>query len=98
AAIVGYETKKVLHLGVRNKYCSTCQMSQRKGIEVKRHECFKNWSGSSSSMEADIIVDGFLQSSSLHKVKYTRMIADGDSNVHMKVLASRPYDNTTVQK
>ncbi|KAG8184503.1 hypothetical protein JTE90_002350 [Oedothorax gibbosus] len=63
-------------------------MSQRKGIEVKQHECFKNWSGSSSSMEADIIVDGFLQSSSLHKVKYTRMIADGDSNVYIKVPVS----------
>lgn len=49
-------------------------------------------------MEADIIVEGFLQSVPMHKVKYARMIGDGDMNVYLKVLESRPYDDITVQK
>ena len=54
--IVGKETGKILHLGVRNKFCTACSM----GSPKDKHECFKNWSASSSEMETDIIVEGFI--------------------------------------
>ena len=38
--IVGMETKKLLYVGVRNKYCSVCARGASVGIE---HECHKNW-------------------------------------------------------
>ena len=50
----GKETKKLLYIGVRNKFCSACEKGSN-----KEHECFRNWDGSSSSMESDIILEGF---------------------------------------
>ncbi|CAL1285504.1 unnamed protein product, partial [Larinioides sclopetarius] len=54
--------------------------------------------GSSSAMEADIIVDGFTKSVEMYGVKYARFIGDGDTNVYKKILDSMPYDNLTVEK
>jgi hypothetical protein len=49
ACIIGYHTKKILFLGVKNKYCVVCA---RYGPE-KVHACFKNWNGTSTSMESN---------------------------------------------
>lgn len=56
-----------------------------------QHRCFRNWDGSSSAMEADIIVEGFNNSLSLYGLKYTKFIADGDSSVHSKILKDVSY-------
>lgn len=62
--IVGMETKKLLYVGVRNKCCSTCARAETEGREPSDHECYKNWDGASSSMEPDIIVQGFQEAES----------------------------------
>ena len=46
--IFGKETKKLLFIAVRNKYCAVCARDATKELE-----CFKNWTGSSSSMESE---------------------------------------------
>ena len=74
--IFGKETKKLLYVGVRNKFCAVCA----KGGD-KEHECFKNWSESSSSMESDIILEGFRIAEKQHGLRYTNFIGDGDSSV-----------------
>ena len=56
--IVGMETKKLLYVGVRNRYCSVCAKADTRGEEPPWDECHKNWDGSSSSMEADILLQG----------------------------------------
>ncbi|XP_039300848.1 uncharacterized protein LOC120356095, partial [Nilaparvata lugens] len=94
AAIVGYHTRQVLYFGVKNKYCLTCT---RKPGDT-HHKCFKNWNGSSSSMEAATIVEGFLASEEMYNVQYARMIADGDSSVYNSIVEARPYQNLTVKK
>lgn len=88
----------MLFLGVRNKYCLICAQAANKNQPVPDHQCFKNWSGSSSGMEADILMDGFTKSVEMYGLKYVRFIGDGDSNVYKKVLDSRPYDNITIEK
>ncbi|XP_063242387.1 uncharacterized protein LOC134542230 isoform X1 [Bacillus rossius redtenbacheri] len=93
-AIIGYRTKKVLFVGVRNKYCSICDRQLEEGKSVKSHKCAKNWDGPSSSMEQDIIVEGFLQSVSMHGLKYHKLIGDGDSSVHRKLIDCMPYGPT----
>lgn len=98
ACIIGYRSQKLLFLGVRNKYCTVCARSEHVGCEPPQHKCFKNWSGTSTSMETDIIVEGFKNSLQMHGLKYTKMIGDGDSSVHNKLLESRPYGHTLVQK
>ena len=79
--IIGKETKKLLYIGVRNKYCSICKVAENKGEQPKEHTCFRNWSGSSSSMESDIIVSGFNAAEEMHGIRYMRVIGDGDSSV-----------------
>lgn len=64
--ITGEATGKLLHIGVRNKYCSACAQ----GISQDTHKCYKNWSGSSSKVKTDIILDGFKKAQHSHGVCY----------------------------
>ncbi|KAF0760963.1 Exonuclease [Aphis craccivora] len=54
ACIVEYKTKKVLFIGVWNKYCTVCKKPETLNRPPTKHECFKNLSGTSTAMEADI--------------------------------------------
>ena len=81
AVIIGKETKKLLFLGVRNKYCSTCSIAQNANKTVPPHTCYKYWEQSSCAMESDIVVEGFRMSETTHGVRYMEVIGDGDSSV-----------------
>lgn len=83
--IFGKETGKLLYIGVRNKFCSICEKGSN-----KEHECFKNWDGSSSSMESDIILEGFRVAEKQHGLRYTNFIGDGDSSVHTTLISGVP--------
>ena len=85
ACIVGQRTAKLLFLGIRNKFCAMCHMG---GME---HVCFKNWDGTSTGMESDIILEGFKQSISIHGLKYAYLVGDGDSSVLKRLQAESPY-------
>lgn len=37
-AIIGYRTRKVLFVGIRNKFCTVRNIAERKGMEVKSHK------------------------------------------------------------
>lgn len=65
----------------------------------KEHICYKNWDSTSTAMEADIIVEGFKQSISMHNIIYNRLIGDGDSSVLKKLILSKPYGfHTDIKK
>lgn len=49
-------------------------------------------------MESFILVEGFKKSIEQHGLVYKRLISDGDSSTHSKILEAHPYDNTTVEK
>ena len=87
AIILGKEIGKLLHIGVRNKYCVSCS----KNIPQDKHICYKNWSESSSQMETDIILEGFLQAEKKHGVRYLRFVGDGDSSVYPTLLEQVPW-------
>ena len=76
--IIGQASGKLLHIGVRNKYCTAC--TQR--VPSEQHACFKNWSQSSSQMETDIILEGFKKAEATYGVRYIRCVGDGDSSVY----------------
>lgn len=42
--------------------------------EVVDDKCFINWKKSSTSMEADGVVEGFLKSLEMHGLKFNRLI------------------------
>ena len=97
-SIVGYRTSQLLYLGVRNKYCTMCARAQSRQEDVPVHRCFKNWDKSSTAMETDIILEGFLRSIELYNIRFLRMIGDGDSSVYRKLVQVKPYGNLTVEK
>lgn len=96
---MGYRTKKVLFIGVRNKYCTICQKARSNNKNPPTHVCYKNWDGTSTAMEADIIVEGFRLSIPMHNVIYQNLVGDGDSSVLKKIRLAKPYgDNIEVKK
>ena len=80
--IFGKETQKLLYIGVQNKYCAVCKQDAG-----KNHECFRNLTGLSSSMESDIILEGFSKPEQQHGVQYINFIVDGDSSVHTTLIS-----------
>jgi hypothetical protein len=98
AIVIGAATKKLLYVGVRNKTCYICTSADTKQVTPPEHECFKNWTGSSQAMEADIIVDGFLSAESTHGVRYMRLVADGDSSVYARIMEQVPVWGAHVTK
>lgn len=98
AAIVGRKFGEVLFLGVKNKYCCICARAENKESPPKEHACFKNFTGSSSGMESEILVEGFKNSVEMYNVIYGRVIADGDSSTYSRILEERPYKDVTVEK
>jgi hypothetical protein len=90
AIVVGAETGKILHLGVRQKYCLTCVKADGTGEEPKPHDCFHDWEESSQSMEADIILDAFNQCEAKYGVRYMRLVGDGDSSSYAKLHKEGP--------
>ncbi|CAC5378247.1 unnamed protein product [Mytilus coruscus] len=89
--------KNRYHEGIRNKYCYICNRCNSLGITPKDHECFKNWTESSQSMESDIIVEGFLKANDFG-VRYMHFIADGDSSIHAQIMQRVPVWGKLVQK
>ena len=98
AVVIGNATKKLLYLGVRNKYCSICTVAANKGIPPKEHICYKNWDGSSCAMETDILVEGFRAAESMHGLRYMRMTGDGDSSVLTNIHTNVPCWGRKVTK
>ena len=95
---IGQKTKKLLYLGVRNKYCYICAMAEARHEKAAEHECFKNWTESSQSMEADIIVEGFQNAEKQHGLRYINVVADGDSSVFAKIQEKVPVWGRRVKK
>ena len=96
--IFGAETKGLLFIGVRNKYCSVCAIYTRRGIPIPEHNCYRNWSGSSCSMEANIILEGFQLSEEMHGLRYRWLIGDGDSSVYHAVVSGVPTYGIDIKK
>ncbi|KAK5642956.1 hypothetical protein RI129_009123 [Pyrocoelia pectoralis] len=95
AVIIGKNTGKLLFLGIRNKYCSICA-SQKHSV-IKKHVCFKNFSGPPTGMEQDIIVDGFNSSVAQHGVRYKYVIGDGDSSVYARIIELVSYGRFVIK-
>ena len=100
AIIMGSYSKKGLFVNVRNKYCVVCARTAKINAVAKKHICFKNWGSNQSftSMESDIILEGFRLSLEMHGLIYSKYIGDGDSNIFKKLRDFPPYPNIVVQK
>lgn len=91
AVIIGHHTKKVLWIGVKNKYCKICATAT--GDEPKEHQCNSNYKGPSTGMESDLILEGFQKSEAEYGIRYGKLVGDGDSHTFKKLTDSRIYRN-----
>ena len=90
--VIGFYSKNLLNLGIRNKYCCNCEKYRHQvNRSVPEHTCFMNWQGPSTGMESDILVDAFRIATSMHNLRYTRFVADGNSITHSETVARAPY-------
>ncbi|KAK5639970.1 hypothetical protein RI129_010781 [Pyrocoelia pectoralis] len=91
ACIIGQKTRKLLYVGVKNKFCYMCATSTRE------HVCYKNFHGSSSSMEQAIIVDGFNLSEQDYGLHYKFVVGDGDSSVYTRIIERVSYGRSVIK-
>ena len=89
--IVGLKTKKILHLGVRNKYCIICTTANTRQQDPPPHQCFQNWNDSSQAMESDIMVEGLNEIKKTSDLIVKEIIADGDSSTYAAIQANVPW-------
>ncbi|KMQ86117.1 hypothetical protein RF55_14998 [Lasius niger] len=87
-AIIGYHTGKILFVGVRNKFCTLCDVAERKGVQLRTHKCYKNFdrNASSTSIKSDAIAEGIKCNFEMHRLIYKTVVADGDSSVTVRSL------------
>ena len=62
------------------------------------HICFKNWNGTSTSMESNIILEGFRMAEQQHGIRYIKFIGDGDSSIHAQIIAGVSGWGYAIQK
>ncbi|XP_063232518.1 uncharacterized protein LOC134536644 [Bacillus rossius redtenbacheri] len=97
ACIIGAETNGLLYVGIRNKYCYICNNQEKPGSKSRPHKCYKNYKGTSTGMEQEIIVQGFKESESMHGVRYLYIISDGDSSSYLKIQRGVSYGRHVVK-
>ena len=67
-------------------------------MSPQSHKCYKSLEESSSAMEKDIIVEGFKHSETMHGIRCTGLIGDGDSSVHKSIVDTVPIYGRRVKK
>ena len=78
AAVMGLSTGKVLDYTTKNKMCHSCDEAKKAGKQRKDHDCTKNHSGSSNSMEPLAAVE-LLNKVTESNVKFSIYTGDDDS-------------------
>ena len=58
-SIIGLNTKKVILYGIRNQDCCICKNAESWQRSPKAHDCRRNHTGFSKSMESSVVVQLF---------------------------------------
>ncbi|KAJ8895966.1 hypothetical protein PR048_001307 [Dryococelus australis] len=85
---IGQCTGKLLFMSVCNKYCCICEHAANRNASAPSHLRYKNWGSSrpSTTMEQDIIIEGFNKSEEIHGVRFKYFVGDGDSSVYARLM------------
>lgn len=68
-----------------------CNRANNTGKLPNQHKCSKNWDGTSTSMDADTILEGFMTSMDMYDEAYANVIGEGASAVQHKITERIPY-------
>ena len=98
--VIDVSTGLVLDFEVLSKYCQACALhSNREVTEAEREEwrrehashCEKNYEGSSKGMEKEAALRLWGRSLQKNKMRYTKMLSDGDSVAYKAVVDANYY-------
>ena len=77
--MMGTKTGKIIDYKIRSRTCRICATAKRLGKIPKVHKCRKNYSGSSKSMESDMVVE-MVQNAKPTGTKIVAIVGDEDAN------------------
>lgn len=102
-SVIGkHEGNKVIDTETRSSFCAKCVQQNNDNTKLstiaKGHECAKNHDSSPGAMEGAGALVIFQRSESLHELKYTKYLGDGDSKAYKTVVDSRVYGETVIDK
>ena len=89
-AVMGLDTGKVIDYTTKTKTCRICEYAARNHLQSRIHDCRKNHTGSSKSMEPLSAVQLFQKATKLN-MKYSRYTGDDDSTTECYVNEQVPY-------
>lgn len=89
ATMIGSESKKVLGYANDNKNCRICEYAEKLGLKPRKHDCRRNWQGSSKAMEPHMVVNIVKKINDSGKCRVSTLIGDDDtstiSHIHQEV-------------
>jgi hypothetical protein len=102
-------TGLVIDFEVLSSYCHGCALKETARHEGKiteeeieswreKHDCAKNFQGSSKAMEQEAAKRMWARSIIRHQLRYTQMLSDGDSAAFRGVVSLNPYPEHEVDK
>ena len=87
--LMGYETGKIVAYGIRIKNCRVCEYHHKQGTLVPKHNCQRNWSGSSKCMEPDV-AEAVIKNVEKKGLKVDTLIMDDDTTTLARVKSFKP--------
>lgn len=82
--MIGEKSGKIVGCDVRIKGCRVCTLAERKQVQPVKHNCCKNFEGSSKAMEADVAA-ALIESIEKENVEVDTLIMDDDSSTIARV-------------
>lgn len=80
---------------MKNKFCRTCALN--KHGQPKQHICNRNFTGPSTGIDSQLLLEAFKSSEKCHGVRYHKLIADGDSKTYKVIDEAKIYRNPTLK-
>ena len=90
--LIGAHSKKIVSTQVTSKVCSTCSAADGKGIEPIKHDCPRNYHGSSKAMETDAALSLVLKLDEKYKSKLyvEAFVTDDDASLRAAIAHKDP--------
>ncbi|GFV80996.1 uncharacterized protein TNCV_2269801 [Trichonephila clavipes] len=86
-----FYTGKVLDASILSRFCKCPN-------KMHNENCKANHFGNNGSMEVSGAIEIFQRSESLHDLRYTKFLGDGDARAYKAVNEMQPYGDTGTEK
>ncbi|GFW27307.1 uncharacterized protein TNCV_2832071 [Trichonephila clavipes] len=88
---ISFYTDKVLDASILSRFCKCPN-------KMHNENCKANQFGNSGSMEVSGAIENFQSFESVHGLRYTKFLGNGDSRAYKAVKKVQPYEDTGIEK